>query len=69
MLTLNEALSRATISVPDAGRLFFGLSKNGAYDAAKAGHIPTVRIGGKICVPVVSVAEMVGLKTQFGQAA
>jgi hypothetical protein len=34
-----------TISVPAAGKKYFGLSRNGAYDAAARGDIPTIRIG------------------------
>jgi hypothetical protein len=36
--------------VPEAGALI-GLSRNGSYEAAKRGDIPTIRIGGLIKVP------------------
>lgn len=68
-MTLDEALSRPTISVPDAGRLFFGLARNAAYDAAKSGHIQTIRVGGRIVVPVAPLAAKLGLRTNFGTAA
>lgn len=68
-MTLDEALARPTISVPDAGKVFFGLARNAAYDAAKAGDIPTIKIGGRIMVPVVPLAEKLGLKSAFGRAA
>jgi Helix-turn-helix domain len=42
----------ATISVPEAGRRYFGLSRNGAYGAAARGEIPTIRIGRLLRVPV-----------------
>jgi hypothetical protein len=42
----------ATISVPDAGRKYFGLSRDGSYDAAKRGEIPTIKVGRKLRVPV-----------------
>jgi hypothetical protein len=42
----------ATISVPEAGRRYFGMSKNASYDAAARGEIPTVRIGRLLRVPV-----------------
>ena len=38
---------RLTYDVPEAGRLL-GLSRNGAYAAAKAGLIPVLNIGGAI---------------------
>ena len=41
-----------TLSVPDAGRKYFGLSRNGSYDAAARGDIPTVRVGRLLRVPV-----------------
>ena len=41
-----------TISVPEAGKRYFGLSRNGSYDAAERGEIPTIRIGRLLRVPV-----------------
>lgn len=68
-MTLAEALDRATVSVPDAGRLFFNLARNASYDAAKRGEIPTVKIGGKILVPVAPVAQQLGLRSTAGREA
>ena len=34
-----------TMSIPEAGKKYFGLSRNGSYDAAKRGEIPTVQVG------------------------
>jgi excisionase family DNA binding protein len=41
-----------TISVPEAGKRYFGLSRGGAYAAAERGEIPTVRIGRLLRVPI-----------------
>jgi len=41
-----------TISVPQAGRRYFGLSRNGSYDAEARGEIPTIEIGRLKRVPV-----------------
>jgi hypothetical protein len=41
-----------TISVPEAGRRYFGMSRNASYMAAERGEIPTVRIGRLLRVPV-----------------
>ncbi|MFC3207400.1 DNA-binding protein [Aquamicrobium soli] len=68
-MTIDEALSRPTISVPDAGKLFFGLARNAAYEAARSGDIPTIKIGGRIMVPVVPLAEKLGLRATIGRAA
>jgi hypothetical protein len=47
-----------TISVPEAGRRYFGLSRNGSYSAAARGELPTVRIGRLLRVPVRAVERM-----------
>jgi hypothetical protein len=41
-----------TLSVPEAGRKYFGLSRQGSYDAAARGELPTVKIGRLLRVPV-----------------
>jgi hypothetical protein len=47
-----------TISVPAAGTKYFGLSRNGAYDAAARGDLPTIRIGRLLRVPVRALERM-----------
>jgi Helix-turn-helix domain len=47
-----------TMSVPEAGRKYFGLSRNGAYDAAARGEIPTIKIGRLLRVPVRALEKM-----------
>ena len=64
-MTLDEALSRPTISVPDAGKVFFGFGRNKAYEAAAAGEIPTITYGARMVVPVAAIAKQLGLKTKF----
>ena len=46
------------MSVPDAGRIYYGLSRNGSYDAAARGEIPTVRVGRLLKVPVHLMEKM-----------
>ena len=41
-----------TLTVPEAGRLYFDLSRNASYEAARRGDIPTIRIGRLLRVPV-----------------
>ena len=67
-MTLDEALSRPTISVPEAGAVFYGIGRNASYEAAKRGDIPTVRVGGIIRVPVAPLAQKLGLRTNFEKA-
>lgn len=51
---------RLVYTVPEAGRLL-GLGRNAAYDAAKRGEIPTVRIGRLVLVPKIPLHRMLGI--------
>jgi hypothetical protein len=44
-----------TMSVPEAGAHYYGLSRNGSYDAAKRGDIPTIKVGRLRRVPVAAM--------------
>ena len=47
-----------TMSVPDAGKKYFALSRNAAYAAAVRGEIPTIKIGRLLRVPVRALEAM-----------
>ena len=47
-----------TMSVPEAGKLYFGLGRDGAYEAAKRGDIPVIRIGRRLRVSVPALEKM-----------
>jgi hypothetical protein len=47
-----------TISVPEAGKRYFGLCRNAAYGAAARGEIPTIKIGRLLRVPVRALERM-----------
>jgi len=47
-----------TISVPAAGRKYYGIGKNLSYDAARRGQIPTIRIGRLLRVPVAAMERL-----------
>jgi hypothetical protein len=47
-----------TLTVPDAGWVYFGLSRPAAYAAAKRGDFPTIRIGRRLMVPVKALEAM-----------
>lgn len=47
-----------TLSVPDAGKRYFGLSRNGSYEAAARGELPTIKIGRLLRVPVCALERM-----------
>jgi hypothetical protein len=44
-----------TLSVPEAGRRYFGLSPNGSYDAARRGDLITIRVGRLLRVPIIAM--------------
>lgn len=44
-----------TLTVPDAGRIYYGLKRNAAYAAAARGDIPTIKIGRLLRVPVAAM--------------
>jgi hypothetical protein len=46
-----------TMTVPDAGRIYFGLCRNAAYAAARRGEIPTIKIGKLLRVPVRALEQ------------
>jgi excisionase family DNA binding protein len=52
-----QQAARLVYTVPEAGRLL-GLGRNAAYDAAKRGDIPTLRIGRLLLVPKIPLHRM-----------
>ena len=50
-------VERQTYTVPEAGARL-GLSKNAAYEAAKRGELPTLKIGGRLFVPIAAFEQM-----------
>jgi excisionase family DNA binding protein len=52
-----------TVSIPEAARLL-GISTNSAYEAAKQGLIPAVRINGRIIVPRAALMRMLDVSAQ-----
>ena len=51
------AFERLTLSVEEAGRLL-GLSRGSAYQAARTGELPTIRIGHRLIVPVAALEKL-----------
>jgi hypothetical protein len=47
-----------TMSVPAAGKKYFNLSRASSYAAAARGQLPTIRIGRRLCVPVIALERM-----------
>jgi excisionase family DNA binding protein len=53
----NESM---TMTVAQAGSLL-GISRRSAYRAAAAGHIPTIRLGRRLLVPIPKLHAMLGI--------
>jgi excisionase family DNA binding protein len=50
-------IERQTLTVSEAAQAL-GVSRNKAYEAAKRGEIPTIKIGGRILVPRAALERM-----------
>jgi excisionase family DNA binding protein len=51
---------RATVTVPEAA-LLLGIARTGAYQAARRGEIPTIRLGTRLVVPVPALLMLLGV--------
>jgi hypothetical protein len=50
-----------TMSVPEAGKVYLGLSRNAAYAAASRGDIPTIKIGKLLKVPIRAMEQILDM--------
>ena len=57
MSAQNSERSRETASVVEAAKRL-GIGRNQAYEAAKRGEIPVIRIGKRLLVPVAALDRM-----------
>jgi hypothetical protein len=56
--SVTDRADEKTLSVPEAGRRYFGLSRNGSYQAAARGDFPTIRVGRLLRVPIRALERM-----------
>ena len=47
------------MTVEEAGRLL-GISRNSAYEAARRGELPAIRIGKRLIVPRAALEKLLG---------
>jgi hypothetical protein len=47
-----------TLSVPEAGRRYFGIGKNASYAAAARGDMPVIKIGRRRRVPIIAMERL-----------
>ena len=48
---------RKTYKIEEAGKLL-GIGRNGAYEAAKSGQLPVIKIGKRLLVPKAALDRM-----------
>ncbi|WP_375408941.1 helix-turn-helix domain-containing protein [uncultured Methylobacterium sp.] len=58
----SERTGARTISIEEAAT-WLGISRNGAYEAAKRGEIPTIKIGRLLKVPVAPFERLLDQPT------
>jgi excisionase family DNA binding protein len=58
---MRALMEDATVTVEEAA-IVLGLSRNHAYDAVRAGQIPSIRIGRAIRIPCVGLRKMLGFE-------
>jgi excisionase family DNA binding protein len=54
---MDEPPRRLTYTVDEAAKLL-GLGRNHAYEAAKSGELPSIRIGKRILIPRAALERM-----------
>jgi excisionase family DNA binding protein len=55
-----DSSEKPTITVEEAAKLL-GIGRSCAYEAARTGELPTLRIGKRLVVPTASLRRMLGL--------
>jgi excisionase family DNA binding protein len=60
VMVIPDPATEPTISVERAGELL-GIARSTAYDAVRAGEIPSIRFGRKIVVPTAALRRMLRL--------
>ena len=54
---MEQDVERRTITITEAAKAL-GVSRNKAYEAAKRGEIPTIKLGKRILVPVAALERL-----------
>lgn len=62
-----RVLTQPTVDVALAGRVL-GISRNTAYKAREAGHIPSIKLATTFRVPTAKLREMLSLPAQSQSA-
>jgi excisionase family DNA binding protein len=60
---LDKTVKRRTCTVPEAAKQL-GISNGAAYEAARRGDLPVIRIGQRILVPTAALDRMLDRKLE-----
>ena len=61
MSALDALRGRLVLTVPEAGRLLYGIGRDAAYAAAERGEIPVQRVGRTLRVPTHAALKQLGM--------
>lgn len=50
-------MTKSTITIPEAAEVL-GIGRTAAYDAARTGQIPVIKIGKRLLVPKIALERM-----------
>lgn len=62
---MDSTSTKKTLSVPEAGWDYFGLSRNASYEAARRGDLPVIRIGRLLRVPVTAGNVLLAIPRRY----
>ena len=62
-------MTKKTMSVPEAGRVYYEIGRDASYQAARSGQIPTIKIGKFLRVPIVAMERLLAEAGQKGDEA
>jgi excisionase family DNA binding protein len=64
---MNDSSLSPVLTIEEAGRLL-RISRQSAYQAARAGELPTIRIGRRLLVPRARLLALLGEEAEGGEA-
>lgn len=68
MPTTTSAIEgRGTVTIEEAAH-YLGIGRSAAYDAARRGELPTLRLGRRLLVPVPKLLALVGAEQEGRRA-
>jgi excisionase family DNA binding protein len=59
-MDIPTATQQPTMTVEEAG-LALGISRGSAYEAARSGELPTIRLGRRLVCPTAAIRRMLAL--------